>query len=102
MRNLRTLNSLPNVAALFWRMALVQIEIANGFAGVGRLFGLLDCLLKLFFQKISCVFLGFDGLAKDGFAAAVLFFHGLGSCLEVIEHLGLDGGSMGNDSFRRG
>src|SRR5580700_2743966 len=86
----------------FSRKPLVQIEIADGFAGVGRFLRLLDRFLKLLFQKISGVLLRLHRLAKDGFAAAVLFFHGLGSCLEIIEHLGLDSGRMRDDSFSRG
>ena len=80
----------------------VQVKVANRAAGVGRFFGLLDRFLEFLFQEITRMFLGFYRLAKDRFPAAILLFHRLGSLLKVIEHLGLDGGSMGNDSFRRG
>jgi hypothetical protein len=81
---------------------LVEIEIANGFAGVRRFFGLLDCFLKFLFQKISGMLLRFYRLTENGFAAAILLFHGLGRGLEIVEHLGLDGGGMRDDPFSRG
>jgi len=82
-------------------MYLVQVEIANRLAGVWGFFGLLDRLLELLFQKISRMFLRFHRLPEDGFAAAVLLLHGLGSCLEVVKHPGLDRGSMGDDALGR-
>jgi|ERR1700722_11358275 len=83
-------------------MLLVEVEIANGLAGVGRFFSLLDRFLKLLLQEVSGVFLSFYGLSEDGFPAAVLLLHGLGGCLEIIEHFGLYSGSMRDDTFRRG
>src|SRR5580692_7144464 len=83
------------------RRSLVEVKIANGFAGIGRFFSFPDRFLELLFQKISGVFLRFHRLTEDGLATAVLFFHGLGSCLEIVEHLGLDGGGMGDNPFSR-
>jgi len=89
-------------ATLLVANQLVEIEIANGFAGVRRFFSLLDCFLKFLFQKISGMLLRFYRLAENGFAPAILLFHGLGGRLEIVEHLGLDGRSMRDDPFGRG
>jgi hypothetical protein len=52
--------------------------------------------LEFLFQQVRGVFLIFDGLAEDGVAAAVLLFHGSGSFFDVVEHLGFDGGGVGD------
>jgi hypothetical protein len=89
-------------AILRWRSRLVEVEIANGFAGVWGFFGLLDRFLKFLFQKISGMLLRFYRLTEDGFAATVLLFHSLGRSFEIIEHLGLDRRGVGDDAFSRG
>src|SRR5258708_1585989 len=43
----------------------VQIEVANGFAGVGRFLGPFDGLLEFFFQQLRSVLLGLYRLAED-------------------------------------
>ena len=48
------------------------------------------------------MFLVFDGLAEDGVAAAVLFLHGPRGFFDVIEHLGLNRGGVGNHSLGLG
>ena len=78
---------------------LIQIEIANGFAGVRGLFGFLNRLLKFLFQKITSMFLGFHRLAEDGFAAAILFLHGFRGCFEIIERFGLNRRGVGDDAL---
>lgn len=45
------------------------------------------------------MFLIFNGLAKYGVATAVLLFHGPSSFFDVIEHLGLNGRSVGDDGL---
>jgi hypothetical protein len=94
-------NFCTEIEAFDPRRSLVEIEIADGFAGVGRFLGLFDRLLEFLFQKISGVLLRFHRLTEDGLATAVLFFHGLGSRLEIVKHLGLDGGGMGDNPFSR-
>ena len=99
---MRYSHSVRIFATLLVPKLLVEIEIANGFAGVRRFFGLLDCFLKFLFQKISGMLLRFDRLTENGFASAILLFHSFGGGLEIVEHLGLDGGGMRNDPFSRG
>jgi hypothetical protein len=77
---------------------LVQIEIADGPARVGRLFGFLYRLLKLFIQQFGSMFLRFHRLTENRFAPAVLFFHGPGGFFHVVEHSGLYRGGVGNNS----
>jgi hypothetical protein len=47
------------------------------------------------------MFLGFHGLAKDGLAAAILFFHGASGCFHVAKCPRLHCRGVGDD-FRRG
>ena len=77
----------------------VEIEVADGLAGIGRFFGFLDRFLKLLIQQFGSVFLVFYRLAKDGVATAILLSHGVGGRFHIIEHLGFDGGGMGNDGL---
>ena len=77
---------------------LIQIEIANGFAGVWGFFGFLNRFLKFLFQKIASMFLGFHRLAEDGFAAAILFLHGFRGGFEIVEGFRLNRRSMGDDA----
>lgn len=76
---------------------LIEIEIADGFAGIGRLFRPFHCLLKLFFQEVRGISLILNRLPEDGIAAVVLFLHGPGGFLDVVKSLRLDGGSVGDD-----
>ena len=48
------------------------------------------------------MFLGLDGLAEDGLAAAVLLTHGAGGRFHVAEHFGLHRCSVRDDRLRVG
>ena len=82
------------------QVRLIKIEIADRFAGIGCLFGFLDRFLKLLFQQVGGVLLGFHRLAENRFPPAVLLFHRAGGFLYVPEHLGLDGGRVGDHGLR--
>jgi hypothetical protein len=80
-------------------MKLFQVPVANGPAGVRRLFGLPDCFLKLLLQQVGSMLLGLDRLAKYRVTPAVLLFHGTRSGLYISKRLGLYRGSMRNNRF---
>ena len=81
---------------------LIEIEVADGLAGVGSLFGLANGFLKFLFQQVGGVFLSFEGLAKDGVAATVLLFHGPRGFLHIRKGLGLYRGGVRDHGLRRG
>ena len=68
-------------------LQLIEIEVAQRLAGIGRFFGFLNRLLELFLQEIGGVLLIFDGLPENGIAAAVLLFHGPGGFFNIVESL---------------
>ena len=80
----------------------IQVEITNRPAGIWRLFGLPQRLLEFLLQKIAGMFLGFDRLAKYGIAPTVLLFHGAGSIVKIVEHLGLDRSDVRDNSLAFG
>src|ERR1039457_5558154 len=55
---------MPN-ASLCLCGELVQIEVANRLAGIGRFLGALKSFLKLLLQQVALVLLRFHGLTKD-------------------------------------
>jgi len=79
---------------------LVELEVADGLAGIRGFLRLLDCFLEFLFQEIRSMLLRFHRLAENGFAPAVLLFHGTGGLLDVTEHFGLYGRGVSDDSFR--
>src|SRR6516225_1895734 len=81
---------------------LIEVEIANRLARVGRLFRLFHGFLEFLFEQLGGVLLILDRLSEDGIAAAVLFLHGPCSFLDVVEHLRLYGASMRDHRFRVG
>src|SRR5256885_523470 len=81
---------------------LIQIKIANRPASVGRFFRLAQCLLELFLQKITSVFLRFNRLAEDGIAAAVLFLHSARGIIEVIKRFWFNRSYVRNDALSFG
>lgn len=81
-------------------MCLIQIEIADWFSGVGGFFGFFYGFLKFFLEQFGGVFLGLDGLAEDGVAAAILLFHGAGGFFHVLKSSRLDGRGMRDYGLR--
>src|SRR5271157_5522510 len=72
----------------WWRMQLIQIEVAQRLPGVGRFLGALERFLEFLFQQIALVFLGLHRLPEDGLLAAVLVLHGARRRFQVFEGLG--------------
>jgi len=79
---------------------LVEVEVADGLAGVGGFFGFAHGFLEFFLEQVGGVLLGLQGLTEDGVAAVVLFFHGAGRFFHVVEHFRLHRGGVSNDGFR--
>lgn len=75
----------------------IEIEIANGFAGVGSFFGFFERFLKFLLEQFGGVFLRLDRLAEDRLAPAVLLFHGFRCIVHVGEHSGLHGSGVRDD-----
>src|SRR4029077_10180431 len=81
---------------------LIKIEVTDGLAGVGSFFRFPDRFLELLFEKVGSVPLSLHRLLEDRFAAAVLFAHGFGRSLHVIESFWLDRRGVGDDGTSLG
>lgn len=79
-------------------VTLVEVEIADRLAGIGRLFRPFYRLLEFFFHEFGGVSLILNRLPEDGIAAIILLFHSARGFFNVVESLGLDGCGVGNDS----
>jgi len=55
----------PSLADRSVRPTSVQVEVADGFAGVGGFLGFANGFLEFLFQKIGSVFLVFERLTED-------------------------------------
>src|SRR5581483_10705705 len=77
----------------------VKVEVPDGLSGIRSFLRLLERLLEFFLQQIGCVLLRLHGLLKDGFAAVILFPHGLGGGFHIGESLGFYRRSVGDDSL---
>ena len=64
---------------------LIEVEVANRFSRVRRLFGALERFLEFLFQQIRLVFLRLDGLTKDRLLPRIVVLHGTSSGLQVLE-----------------
>lgn len=78
---------------------LVEVEVAEGFAGVRGLFGFAEGFFEFFAEDVVAIFLGFDGLGKDGVAAGILFAHTLGGGGEVVEGALAGRGGVADDGL---
>src|ERR1039458_5299699 len=86
---------MPN-ASLCLCGELVQIEVANGLAGIGGFLGALQSFLKLFLQQVALMLLRLHRLPENGFLTGVLVLHGARRRFQVLEGLGSSLGRMRN------
>src|ERR1035437_8165979 len=89
---------MPN-ASLCLCGELVQIEVANGLAGIGRFLGALESFLKLFLEQVALMLLRLHRLPENGFLTGVLVLHGARRRFQVLEGFGSSLGRMRNHSL---
>ena len=79
----------------------VEVEVAQRLTSIRSLFGLTQGLLELFFQQVGLIFLGFNGLLKDGFLATVALLHRARGLFHIVERLGNGFRDVRNHGFCR-